>query len=146
MPGDNADDGQEGEYRRVIEGVARCRFPVYAITGIKDVSLSIDCGKTIPMEALDGCNWSANPNTQHIADGSHVLTVNARTADGQTGEDGITIYVNQQGKYDPPARRPVDYENALGEWPEKHVLGTQLGPNENGHPWPPHRKRERVTR
>ena len=60
---------------------------------------------------------------------------------GQAAAEGA----RRDGCRDRPARRPVDYENALGEWPEKHILGTQLGPNENGHPWPPHRKRERVT-
>ncbi len=83
---------------------------------------------------LDDCTWESTPYTQHIADGSHVLTGSARTPDGQTGEDSIAIYLNQQGKYDPPARRPV------------HMPGTRLGPNENGHPWPAQRRRERVTR
>lgn len=39
--------------------------------------------------------------------------------------------------------RQVDIENTVGPWPEKGVLGTQLGPNENGGkgPWPSWRSR-----
>ena len=33
LPGDNADDGEEDEYRLVSAAVAGCRFPVHAITG-----------------------------------------------------------------------------------------------------------------
>src|ERR1700678_1030291 len=38
LPGDNADDGEEDEYRLVSAGVTRCRFPVHAITGDHDVA------------------------------------------------------------------------------------------------------------
>jgi len=129
---------------QVVRGALRVRARVWG-DSVKDVTMVFDSEKPVVMEALDDCTWEANQDTEHVANGSHVLTVSARTTDGQTGEDSITIYVNQKGKYDPPARRHVDYENALGEWPEKHILGTQLGPNENGHPWPPRRERDRVT-
>jgi len=32
-----------------------------------------------------------------------------------------------------------------GEWPEKHILGAQLGPNENGRHWPSRRQREHAA-
>jgi hypothetical protein len=35
--------------------------------------------------------------------------------------------VRQDGIYDFCRRKLVDYENAFDAWPEKHVLGTQLG-------------------
>jgi hypothetical protein len=40
--------------------------------------------------------------------------------------------------YTPPPRSPIDYENAIGAYPAKGILGTQLGPNQNGTkgPWP----------
>ena len=38
LPGDNADDGEEDEYQLVKEAIARCRFPVQAITGDHDVA------------------------------------------------------------------------------------------------------------
>ncbi len=60
------------------------------------------------------------------------------------GADQIRVLVNQSGIFETPARLPIDYANALGAWPEKHIPGTQLGPNENGRHWPP--KRERLAR
>jgi hypothetical protein len=126
--------------------VVRGSLPVHARAwgAIDDVTLSIDQEKSVTMQALDGCSWSAVCNFDEISNGPHVLSVTARTPDGKTANDSIAIYVNRQGVYDAPSRRDVDYENATGAWPEKHILGTQLGPNENGHPWPPRRDRERV--
>jgi Icc protein len=97
-----------------------------------------------PMKALGGGMWSAVWDAEEYPDGRHELTVTARTSDGRIGGDTIQVLVNKAGEYDAPIRSAVDYENALGAWPEKHILGTQLGPNENGHGWPP--RRERVAR
>jgi hypothetical protein len=49
-----------------------------------------------------------------------------------------SILVNQSGYYEPPPRREVDYENAIGPYESKGILGTELGPNEKGRkgPWP----------
>jgi hypothetical protein len=52
---------------------------------------------------------------------------------------------NQAGRYEAPKRRAIDYENALAAWPEKYLPDTQLGPNENGRPWPSKRKGEHST-
>jgi hypothetical protein len=72
-----------------------------------------------------------------MSDGRHLLTASAHTSTGRSTQDTIQIIVNRHGQYDVPERSPVDRENAAGAWPEKHILGTRLGPNENGHPWPP---------
>ncbi len=93
------------------------------------------------MNARGSGIWSA---FWEASDGPHELTVTARTFDGRTGSDTIQVLVNKAGEYKAPVRCAVDYENAVGAWPEKHILGTQLGPNENGHAWPP--RRERVAR
>ena len=78
---------------------------------IEIVTLSIDQGKPIEMQALDACTWGVFWNSEQRADDSNLLAVNAR----------------------------------CGAWPEKHILGTQLGPHENGDPWPPRRERAGVT-
>ena len=94
-----------------------------------------------PMKALGDGIWSAVWDADECADGLHQLTVRAKTSDGQTGSDTIQVLFNKAGKYDAPFRGTIDYENAFGAWPEKQILGTQLGPNENGHGWPPRRER-----
>jgi hypothetical protein len=48
--------------------------------------------------------------------------------------------------YSAPPRYAIDYKNAIGAWPEKHILGTQLGPSENGRHWPSRRQRVAVGR
>jgi 3',5'-cyclic-AMP phosphodiesterase len=41
----------------------------------------------------------------------------------------------RQEKYVAPQRQFGDNSNAVGAWPEKGILGTQLGPNKNGRKW-----------
>ena len=110
------------------------------ITSPADPRLSVDPASpaqvvrdldAAPMKALGDGIWSAVWDADENADGLHELTVKAKTSDGQTGRDA-------------PVRSTADYENAFGAWPEKQILGTQLGPNENGHGWPP--RRERIAR
>jgi len=54
--------------------------------------------------------------------------------------------INRQGEYKPPSRQAADYENTVGEWRDKHILGTELGPNENGRHWPSRHEAERANR
>ncbi|HEX4165566.1 MAG TPA: hypothetical protein VHZ55_08830 [Bryobacteraceae bacterium] len=52
--------------------------------------------------------------------------------------DEIAIPVSQTGESAASARRLIDFKNATGAYPASGILGTQLGPNENGAkgPWP----------
>ncbi len=61
--------------------------------------------------------------------------MHAENIAGETGEDTITALCEQAGAYIAPARSTVDLENQIGVHPDKGLLGTQLGPNKNGHPW-----------
>ena len=79
---------------------------------------------------LHGLEWKgiyeAPPN-------QFTLAVEATDIAGTTGTD--TIIVAAPG-YRPP-RRIVDGSDAdaLSAWPERHLLGTRLGPNRNGRQW-----------
>jgi hypothetical protein len=69
--------------------------------------MSVDGGKTKRMDILDECTWG-------------MIWDSAQTAAAVSS--------------DSPVRHAVDYENALGQWRDKHILEIQLGPNENdGH-------------
>jgi 3',5'-cyclic-AMP phosphodiesterase len=129
---------------QVVTGSPQVRARVWG-SSVQNVTLKVDAGKPIPMSALDGSTWVAAWDAGQLANGSHEIRVIARDADGRTANDRITVYVNHRGEYAPPARREPDYENAIGAWAEKHILGTQLGPNENGHPWPPRRERAGIN-
>jgi Icc protein len=130
---------------QVVRGQIQVRARAWG-NAIQEVTMSIDHGSAAPMKALGESIWSAIGNLEPFANGSHLLAVTAKITDGRSATDTLTVLVNQQGKYDPPVRNDVGHTNALGEWPEKHIPGTQLGPNENGHPWSSRRERERVTR
>jgi Icc protein len=123
---------------QVVRGPIEVRARVWG-EAVREVELN-----AAPMKARGDGIWSAAWNAEEYADGLHELTATAKTSDGRTGSDRIQVLVGKAGKYNATVRSDVDYENAFGAWPEKHILGTQLGPNENGHGWPP--RRERVAR
>ncbi|MET4214193.1 metallophosphoesterase [Bradyrhizobium sp. LA2.1] len=56
-----------------------------------------------------------------------------RVIDQQRNRDTDTIDV---APYVVAARKPTGSdEGSIGAWPERHLLGTQLGPNRNGRKW-----------
>jgi predicted phosphodiesterase len=129
-----------GSSSQVVRGHVQVRARAWG-SSIQDVTLSVNDGEPSPMSELKGCNWGKEWDSKQLEDGPHELTVTARDADGRTAGDRVIVCLNRSGKYDPPTRREPDFENAIGAWPDKQILGTQLGPNENGHPWPPRRER-----
>jgi hypothetical protein len=129
---------------QVVRGPIQVRARVWG-DAIENVTMSVDNGEAELMVKLDDCTWAGAWASMESMDGANVITVTALSQHGRMAKDSIKVYSNQQGKYPVPIRQIIDYENAIGEWPEKHILGTQLGPNENGRHWPSRRKRERVT-
>jgi hypothetical protein len=114
---------------------------------IEHVTMAIDGNPMQSFNATGGCTWATERDSTRAGDGTHVLSVTATaTVAARQTTDSISILVNQRGAYTPPIRHVVDYENGLGEWPDKHILGTQLGPNKNGRHWPSRRKRTHATR
>jgi hypothetical protein len=90
---------------QLIRGTGEVRVRVWG-EGVEKVAMSIDGQPEQPLQSVDGCT-----------------------------KDNVTILIDQNGEYQPPPRNSVDYENTLGVWQEKHILGTQLGSNENGRHW-----------
>ena len=129
---------------QLVRGTVQIRARLWG-EGVREVTLALDSNKDQVLRPVDDCTWGADWDSAQIADGAHVLSVTATTENSQT-TDRITILVNQRGDYTPPSRHTSDYENALGEWRDKHILGTQLGPNENGRHWPSRHERKHATR
>jgi Icc protein len=142
-----------GDYRLIVDAanpaqVVRGKVGVRARVwgeGIKHLTMALDGNPVRALTATGGCTWGTDWDSAQVADGMHVLSVTATAAASQT-TDNIRILVNQRGSYTPPVRHSVDYENTLGAWPDKDILGTQLGPNENGRHWPSRRERMLATR
>jgi hypothetical protein len=94
------------------------------------VNLRVDGGEALRMFPLGDAGWSTYWDAARA--GLHCLTVEAYDRNGRTTTDAVRVLVNRAADYRLPTCRALDFENALGAWPEKHILGTQLGPNRNG--------------
>jgi 3',5'-cyclic-AMP phosphodiesterase len=106
---------------------------------IENVTIAIDGGSGAPMRAVDESTWSTVWNARECSNGLHRLTVTAGTKDNRSTNGSILVLANRSGYVESRIGSAEDYDNTLGAWPEKHILGTQLGPNENGHQWPSRR-------
>ena len=110
------------------------KAPGLAVTG--RVYASIDGGMEFPLARDDRSSnlWGAR-SRGILVDGPHRLTVRAE-AKGRTASDTITFVVSRNGAYEAPSRIGDGSDrDAVGTWPDKHILGTQLGPNRNGRKW-----------
>ena len=61
------------------------------------------------------------------------LRLSVRVTDQQRNQDTDTIDV---APYVVAERKPMGSDaGSIGAWPDRHLLGTQLGPNRNGRTW-----------
>lgn len=102
-------------------------------SGSRIVSAEARLGdQRFPLHSADGHLWAGAlelpPHTGNPCD----LRVVARDEHGVELEDAIRFV---PGGPPPRSVEPVDQGNAIGEWAERGLLGTQLGPNKNGRKW-----------
>lgn len=126
---------QSGDH--VARGMVRIRARVWGSAPVSEVTCFVDSAPAQAMERAED-HWRYDWNSTEVADGPHAILVRAVNGEGREAMDEISVLVNQRGRYSAPVRHPVDYENTLGTNIVKGILGTQLGPNENGTkgPWP----------
>ena len=74
--------------------------------------------------------WEADLPTP--SKGTYPLKVLFKDAHGEVASDEIRLAIGQRTERKPELR---DQDNALEAWPERGLLGTQLGPNKNGKKW-----------
>ena len=119
-----------------VRGTVEVRARAWDGSGIVRAFCRVDDGEFEPMfRTDDAAVWRWEWDSTQVADGERRLTVRAENTAGEVGEDTITAFCVQTGRYEAPARSLVDLENQIGARPDKGLLGTQLGPNKNGHPW-----------
>ena len=70
----------------------------------------------------------------HLLDGIYPLSVTIEDSDGRTAVDTIRMVLGASA-YHLSERAQTDQDNALPAWPERGLMGTQLGPNKNGRKW-----------
>jgi hypothetical protein len=121
---------------QVVRGMTEVHARAWDANGIVSADCRFDDGLWQPMRPLGtGPAWSCTWNSSDVADGVHRVTVLARCADGRTATDTISVLTSQSGRYQAPRREARDSANAISAYPEKGILGTQLGPNKNGRKW-----------
>lgn len=148
----------------VDQGIVSWRFkplqspwPFVMITSPSDRRLQIDAdqsprgdscdvrasywGGTVVAAAhvrVDDTDWQAMDIADHGLLAANItvpaqrftLEVRVVTADGATATDTVDV--------DPVFRRAPSSgsdQGSIGAWPDRHLLGTQLGPNRNGKKW-----------
>jgi len=121
----------------LVRGLVSIRAKAWGSSSFRSVTCSVSQGEAQPMQLCGHC-WEYSWNSQSVTDGLHSIVVTAETLEGQQASDEISILVNQTGRYDSPPTREVDYENTIGPYESKGIMGTELGPNEKGTkgPWP----------
>jgi Icc protein len=125
----------------VVRGTIAIRAKAWGNRPINRATCSIDGAPAQPMQSARA-RWELQWDSSEVPDGVHQISVRV-VCERADAEDTISVLVNQDGRYTPPKRSPIDYENVIGAYPGKCILGTQLGPNQNGTkgPWPSWRGR-----
>lgn len=97
--------------------------------GIRECRCRFDDEPWQRMEpTADGLRWDLYHNR---ADKARLLTVQAEDRLGNIDCDSIRLQPQRATRV---AGDGSDAD-AVGSWPEKHIFGTQLGPNRNGRKW-----------
>jgi Icc protein len=101
---------------------------------IKHVTARLDLGPRIDMTEGVPHVWSVT--IPDVADGLRKLEVEATTIHDELNRDIIEILVRDgaavEGDMGQAKHRRFE---PLAHWPERHLLGSQLGPNKNGRKW-----------
>jgi 3',5'-cyclic-AMP phosphodiesterase len=135
-PADQAFIVDPSQPDQLVRGIVEVRAKAWDERGVVSANCRIDDGPWRPMSRIEaslawGCAWESFV----VTNGVHRITVRVQSADGRTAADTISALTSQSGRYQAPPRRPGDDSNAIGAYPEKGILGTQLGPNKNGRKW-----------
>ena len=116
---------------QVVHGHFDVRALAWGGEGIVACSCRIDDGPWLAMSRVSGTpSWQCGCDAP---DRDFSLTVRSSDAAGKSDADTIRVAGTS---YCAPQRRADGSDaDAIGAWPEKHILGTQLGPNRNGRKW-----------
>jgi Icc protein len=112
----------------------RVRAKVWSKGQIRSVSAKLGAHslalQNIPASAV----WEGAFDKGLLPEGIHTLSAEATDDTGQVAQDEIR-FVYGRSAYQAPQRKERDQDNAVDAWPERGLLGTQLGPNKSGREW-----------
>ena len=114
---------------RAAPGPLAVRARAIGDVPVVEAELRVDGDDWVGMTPMAeaACTWQAA-----VRRGERV-TVRVRDAAGRTDQDVVEPLV---AGWIPPGRHGDGSDaDRLDPWPERHILGTQLGPNRNGRQW-----------
>lgn len=126
--------GAEGPPENARADGTEIRAIVLGSAAITRCEYSLDGGPWQPMQAGDGDRrYRAPLDGPPCASCARRIAVRALDAEGGTDEDAV----EPAGPHvPPPVSKGIGSDaDAVGAWPEKGLIGTQLGPNRNGRQW-----------
>lgn len=120
---------------QVVRGRIAIRARVWGARTAAMVSYAIDDEPQQPMlRGSEPAEWIASLDASSLDDGPHRLCVHARAGDARDAET-IEILVDREGRYEASEQPARDKDGTIGAYEAKGIVGTRLGPNDNGHPW-----------
>ena len=116
--------------QQIVEGPFTLRVRIVGDAPIEAASCQLDDGAWQAMTRLPGepSMWEAR--CQQAA-----ARVRVRARDGLGRTDQDTVQPARPGWTAPERSSDGSDRDRVGAWPDKGILGTQLGPNRNGHAW-----------
>lgn len=121
---------------QLVRGTVEVRAKAWSAENVASAHLQVDAGEPTAMSPSESLpHWSCYWDSTKVSNGEHQLTVRVLDRQGRSDADSISVLVRQDGAYRFPFPGDLDSENAIGAWPEKGIVGSQLGPNKNGRKW-----------
>lgn len=118
----------------VVRGSVCIRAKAWSSAPVRSIVAKLG-GKSVQLTPITGSRvWEGELRDHSFSDGVHTLTVEMTDETGKQAVDEIRVVLGESA-YVAPARAERDQDNAIEAWPERGLLGTQLGPNKFGRKW-----------
>jgi 3',5'-cyclic-AMP phosphodiesterase len=118
----------------IASATVRVRAKAWGETPVRNARANLG-NKMLQLLQFPGTQvWAGEMDRGDLPDGVHPLSVTIEDSDGRIAEDSIRVVLGASAC---PSRQRAkrDQDNAIPAWPERGLLGTQLGPNKNGRKW-----------
>lgn len=133
-PADERFITEAGMEALILSQAIRVRAKAWGEAPIRNAVASVG-DRTVMLENKPGSNvWEGEFQGDTLENGIHSLVVEIHDSTGRPAQDEIRIVCGPSA-YRAREHAARDRDNAIGAWPERGLLGTQLGPNKNGRKW-----------
>lgn len=118
----------------VVKGRVQIRAKAWSTGPVRSMLAKLG-GTSVQLSPIAGSQvWEAEFQDRSLSDGVYTLALEMTDEAGKQASNEIRIVIGES-TYAAPARAERDQDNALEAWPERGLLGTQLGPNKFGRKW-----------